>query len=236
MGRYKCQINVWRNRGVTGERDIPAKLAPSRRTKFRKLPPIKHHEVEEPDQSVLTVISADPTLKSFKPIHSESVTSKGNTSSPVSPALGKPGHQVSPAGRPVLKMTPDQEKLSVRLEDITSSSMESDTTFSSDNDEEDCCSSSSSLPSPEIFRTESYIAMVTLTDQLAHHPYKKNSTLLDVSHAESIHMYHPPNLSTIIDGSSILPEKKGEINPLLGPEAETELKTTSLKPDMKRKF
>lgn len=35
-------------------------------------------------------------------------------------------------------------------------------------------------------------------DLLDLHRHIKNSTLLDVSHAESIHMHHPPNLSTIL--------------------------------------
>lgn len=57
----------------------------------------------------------------------------------------------------------EQENLAVTPESITFSSNESDTTFSSDDDdEEDSYSSSSSLPSPEIFRKESYGVCVFL--------------------------------------------------------------------------
>lgn len=239
MGRYKCQVNMKRDRGVTGKQDTPVKPAPSRRNKFRKLPPIKQPEAipEEPDQNVPTVRSAPPALMSSKTIGSESalksssVTSKGNTSSPAAPAL------VSPAAHPTTQTTlnpkaltpgttPAQET-SARPESVTSSSMESDVTFSSDDDEDD--SSSSSLPSPEIFRGEIYVE-TEMENYPGHHPYMKNSTLLDVSHAEGIHMCHPPNLSTIIDVSSILYEKKAEINPILRPEVETKLKAMSLKP------
>uniref|UniRef100_UPI0037E74814 uncharacterized protein n=1 Tax=Semicossyphus pulcher TaxID=241346 RepID=UPI0037E74814 len=118
--------------------------------------------------------------------------------------------------------------------------MESGTTFSSDDDddEEDCfssaSSSSSSLPSPEIFRKDSYVEALTFPMKealLGLHLHIKNSTLLDVSHAESIHMHHSPNLSTIIDASSILAEKKSEINLPRGPEAETKQHTDSFKSD-----
>lgn len=51
----------------------------------------------------------------------------------------------------------DEQNLAVAQTSVTSSGMESDTTFSSDDDddEEECYSSCcSSLPSPEIFRRE----------------------------------------------------------------------------------
>lgn len=97
---------------------------------------------------------------------------RGKAASPAAPANTKVnGYQGSPAGNPTIKVAPDAEafkggeirvneeeqNLAVTPESITSSSMESDETLSS---EEDCYSSasmdSSSLPSPEIFRRESY--------------------------------------------------------------------------------
>lgn len=68
---------------------------------------------------------------------------------------------------------------------------------------------SNSFPSPEVFREEHYEDQFTfcLEDELTdlHFPIK-NSTLLEQSRAENILTYHPPNLSTIIDASTILAE------------------------------
>ncbi|XP_055004399.1 uncharacterized protein LOC110155914 isoform X2 [Boleophthalmus pectinirostris] len=109
-----------------------------------------------------------------------------------------------------------------------------DTSYSS-GDQPMLVDSSSTLPSPEIFRDEkhnllqycsysTYMAEPTvrvtspgdadditwesrtfpmdLTDSLM----PKNSTLLDLSQAETIHTHSPPNLSTIMDAPTILAE------------------------------
>ncbi|XP_073335338.1 uncharacterized protein [Pagrus major] len=118
----------------------------------------------------------------------------------------------------------------------TSSSMESDTDFSSDDDDDDeedssASSASSSLSSPEIFRNENYVEKLTFPfeeEALGLHRHIKNSTLLDLSRAESIHMHRPPNLSIIADASTILAENDCEIK---GPEAETKTHTDSFKSD-----
>ncbi|CAJ1063450.1 uncharacterized protein LOC117813238 isoform X3 [Xyrichtys novacula] len=254
MGPHKCRAKLDRERGFSGNKDTPVKPALDRRDKFRKLLPTRHHETiqEEPELDeikVPTVRPTDPVLKNRKSVYSKSVshssspalTSKGNTFPSATPATPKSGRIVSPAGHPMIQMTPNPmalksaakpaQKRSSATPESVQSSMESNTTFSSDDDddEEDCysseASSSSSLPSPEIFRRDSS------EDSPGHRSRIKNSTLLDVSHAETIHMYHPPNLSTIIDASSILYEKKCENNQPLGPEAETKQKRVTFEPE-----
>ncbi|XP_054482426.1 uncharacterized protein LOC129113962 [Anoplopoma fimbria] len=159
-------------------------------------------------------------------------------------------HPESPAGHLTFNLTPEPEafkgcempvmaaNLTVTLGSITSSSSVSDTTFTSDDDdddddddEEDCyssASSSSSLPSPEISRRDSYVETLTpfKEELLGLHLHVKNSTLLEASHAESINMHHSPNLSNILDASTIFAEKTFEIE---GPETETKIHTDSLK-------
>lgn len=114
---------------------------------------------------------------------------RGKAASPAAPANAKVnGYQGSPAGNPTIKVAPDAEafkggeilvneeeqNLAVTPESITSSSMESDETLSS---EEDCYSSasmdSSSLPSPEIFRRESYGVCVCVSILVFPHPEYK---------------------------------------------------------------
>ncbi|MEQ2301069.1 hypothetical protein AMECASPLE_032239 [Ameca splendens] len=56
------------------------------------------------------------------------------------------------------------------------------------------------------------MSLLNEDELLGLHIHVKNSTLLEDSHAENIHMHHPPNLSTIIDASTILAEKKCEIS------------------------
>lgn len=115
---------------------------------------------------------------------------------------------------------------SVTSGSTASLSLESDVNFSSDEDEDTCsCASaaSNSLPSPEIFRKETsgvwnvcvssttvpayFVIFISLIEEALILPFKeelpaiyldnKNSTLLDASHAVSIHMHPAPNLSTI---------------------------------------
>ncbi|KAM8741681.1 uncharacterized protein AB9X84_018991 isoform 2-T3 [Acanthopagrus schlegelii] len=223
-------------------------------TERRRHLPRKHYDTlsvvpEVEEISVLTVRSTNPVL----PVHCKSVphlsspafteNPRGKAVSPSAPANKKCGRRVSPAGRQAVQMTPDAEAFKggerhvnedKQNSELTSSSMESDTAFSSDDEEEEdssASSASSSLSSPEIFRKETYVETLTFPfeeEALDLHLHIKNSTLLDLSNAESIHMHHPPNLSTIIDASTILAEKDCEIK---GPEAETKTPTDSFKPD-----
>ncbi|GLD46662.1 uncharacterized protein AKAME5_000099600 [Lates japonicus] len=185
--------------------------------------------------------------------------------SPAAPAVKQYGFRMSPAWHPTVQMTPDPEafksgevlvkekkqKLAVSPEGITFSSMETNTTFDFNHDDEEDCysasSSSSSLPSPEIFRKENYAKTLTSSikeELLGLHLHIKNSTLLDASHAETIHMHHSPNLSTIIasscvmrikplfaGASTILAERTCEISNHRGPEAETKIQTDFFKSD-----
>ncbi|CAI5642968.1 uncharacterized protein LOC102081985 isoform X1 [Oreochromis niloticus] len=232
MDRYKRQIRLRCDRGLPIKRDTPVKPALTRRDKHRKLLFRKHYEAfpEEPEREVTN----DSTVKPKSPVSANTVHPK-STFSLSTPALTETtGHK---ATLPAVQVTvveahegdemsgkEDEQSLAVTPESFTLSSMETDTTFSSgDTEDEDFLTSATSnnLPSPEIFRREnqdvSECILETFNfsigeDLLGLHHHIKNSTLLDVSHAESIHMHHPPNLSTILDASTILAEKTCEIS------------------------
>ncbi|XP_035864749.1 uncharacterized protein LOC116056114 isoform X2 [Sander lucioperca] len=281
MGRHKYRVRLSRDSRLTlPKRDTPVKPALSRRNKYRRQLPMYYEAIpEEPVVEEMTVPTVNPTPTAltypfhtqtcFTPVHCKSVlclsspafteNPRDKAVSPATPANRKSGYRVSPAGHPIIQMTPEPDAIKggempvkeqhlMTVESITSYSMESDTTFSSDDDdddddddeeeeeEEDCHSASttsSSLPSPEIFRRESYVEHLTSLpineELLGLHLHRKNSTLLDVSHAESIHTYHPPDLSNIIDTSMILAEKNCAINQNRGPEAVTKIHTDSEK-------
>ncbi|XP_074467488.1 uncharacterized protein LOC141753066 isoform X2 [Sebastes fasciatus] len=255
MGRHKSNRPNKRDTPVKralSRRDKCRRLLPNKH--YEAFP----EEPEVKEMNFPTVKPAHPVLTSIKPADCKYVLrlrSPAFTENPrdkvvsrAAPANKKSGHRVSPAGHQTIHTTPEPEafkggempvkeekqNLTVTLGSISSSSMESDTTFSSDDDddgdEEDSSASETSinLPSPEIFRRESYVETLTFpfTEELGLHLHIKNSTLLDVSHAESINMFHPPNVSNILDVSTILAEKSCEIK---GPEAETKIHTDSFK-------
>ncbi|KAK7925638.1 hypothetical protein WMY93_007948 [Mugilogobius chulae] len=106
--------------------------------------------------------------------------------------------------------------------DSDSSSTQSlviDTSYTSE-EQRSPVDTSSSLPSPEVFREEQYgcTAKKGDRDRVEHGTFRldeeltdlllpiKNSTLLDLSHAETILMHQPPNLSTIMDAPTVLAE------------------------------
>ncbi|XP_042355715.1 uncharacterized protein LOC121952906 isoform X2 [Plectropomus leopardus] len=261
MGPRKYRVS--RDTGLLNKEDTPVKPALSRRGKYRRLLPTKHYEAfsEEPEVDETNVLSVKPTnivLKSIKPAHFKSVShlsnpaSSENKSKAVLSAMQadkKSGHQLSPPSHPTTQMTPkpeafkggkmpdkgQEQNLTLTLESISSSSMESDTTFSlgGDGDEEDCdfvSTTSSSLPSPEIYRRESSETFSRKEELLDLHVHIKNSTLLDVSHAQTIDMHNPPNLSNIINTSTIPPEKNCDIKRTnRGAEAGTKIHTDSSK-------
>lgn len=73
------------------------------------------------------------------------------------PANKESGHHLSPAIRPIVKTTSDTDCAPEETSgSITSSSMESDTTFSEEEDNLEDSKDDSSLPSPELFREERY--------------------------------------------------------------------------------
>lgn len=95
-------------------------------------------------------------------------------------------------------------------EEVSPLSLVIDTSYTS---ESSVLDSSNSPPSPEVFREERYVEQFTFyldnepTD--LHFPIK-NSTLLEWSQAENILTYPPPNLSTILDASTILAENSNQ--------------------------
>ncbi|KAG7215891.1 hypothetical protein INR49_002527 [Caranx melampygus] len=108
--------------------------------------------------------------------HSTTVAHSGNprhTAIPASPpSQPNPGYRVSPARLPSVQTTPDPRKeeernLTVTPECTTSSDTEEDTTFSSDVHDSECyssaSSSSSSLSSPEIFRRDNCVQILTFS-------------------------------------------------------------------------
>ncbi|XP_034746697.1 uncharacterized protein LOC117955977 isoform X2 [Etheostoma cragini] len=261
MDRRKYRVLRRKSRlTLPNKGDTPVKPALSRQNQYRRLLPIKQYEAlpEEPEVEEMNVPTVNPTPTAlayplhtqtyFTPVHCKSVLcmrSPAFTENPsdkavlpAMPANGKSGYRAKPDAIRGGEIPVSEQNMT--LESITSSSMESDTTFSSDDDDDDdegCHSTSttsSSLPSPEIFRRESYVEKLTSfpikEELLGLQSHIKNSTLLDVSHAESIHMYHPPDLSNIIDASVVLAGKNCVINQHRGPEAVTKTHTDSEKP------
>ncbi|XP_071316905.1 uncharacterized protein [Trachinotus anak] len=259
MGRNMRRVS--RDSGFTKRRGTPTKPALSRRYKHRRLLPSKHYETlpEQPEVEetiVPTVKPASPELAqtSIKPVHCKSALHFSGPAYPENPRhtsiLAATPATVSPAWHPTVQMIPDPEAfkggempvkdeeqdLAVTPESITSSSIETDTTFNFDDDDEEDRSfaSSSSLLSPEILRTENYVETLTFPikeELLDLHLHIKNSTLLDVSHAETIHMHHTPDLSTIMGASTVLAEKNCDISNRRGPEAEISIQTDSFRPN-----
>ncbi|XP_034746696.1 uncharacterized protein LOC117955977 isoform X1 [Etheostoma cragini] len=258
MDRRKYRVLRRKSRlTLPNKGDTPVKPALSRQNQYRRLLPIKQYEAlpEEPEVEEMNVPTVNPTPTAlayplhtqtyFTPVHCKSVLcmrSPAFTENPsdkavlpAMPANGKSGYRAKPDAIRGGEIPVSEQNMT--LESITSSSMESDTTFSSDDDDDDdegCHSTSttsSSLPSPEIFRRESYVEKLTSfpikEELLGLQSHIKNSTLLDVSHAESIHMYHPPDLSNIIDASVVLAGKNCVINQHRGPEAVTKTHTDS---------
>uniref|UniRef100_A0AAV2J5R4 Uncharacterized protein n=1 Tax=Knipowitschia caucasica TaxID=637954 RepID=A0AAV2J5R4_KNICA len=80
-----------------------------------------------------------------------------------------------------------------------------DTSYSSE--EQRSLVDTSTLPSPEVFREERYadLCPFSLDDDLVL-PIK-NSTLMETSRSEAIHLYHHPELSSITDSPTVLEEK-----------------------------
>nr|XP_019941310.1 PREDICTED: uncharacterized protein LOC109628586 [Paralichthys olivaceus] len=228
------------------DRGLPDTPAMSRRYKHRRLLTNRHHEAfpEEAEEQETSIkpVQCKSVFYSSRPACTGNV--KHKVVSPVIPDDKKP----APTWNTTINMTPDPEafrrggvkeeerNLAVTPGSITSSSIGTDATFNFDEDDEEDCyssssSSSSSLPSPEIFRRENYVETLTFPmkeETLDLHLHIKNSTLLDVSHAQNIHMHDTPNISTIIDASTTHAKRNREIQ---GPEPETKIPTDSFKSD-----
>ncbi|XP_034462530.1 uncharacterized protein LOC117774312 [Hippoglossus hippoglossus] len=234
MGRKKREVSHM-------GRGLPDTPAMSRRYKPRRLLTNRLHEAfpeEAEEQEVIDhpVKPSNPVRTSTKHVQCKSVF---YSSRPTYTGNMTPDPEAVKRGGSVVKE--EEQNLAVTPEGVTSSSSGTDATFSFDEDDEEDCyssasSSSSSLPSPEIFRRENYVETLTFPmkeETLDLHLDIKNSTLLDVSHAQNIHMHDLPNISTISDASTAHVQTNREIR---GPEAATQIQTDSFKSEtLKRK-
>ncbi|KAL6098308.1 uncharacterized protein ACO6RY_17466 [Pungitius sinensis] len=232
MGPHQYRGN--RGGGVHRQRDTPVKVPLRRRVMSRRLLHKQRYETlsEEPEVEETDV----PEVVSIKPVPCRSTREKLKDEALRAPQTS--AQPDSPAGPP---MTPDPEasepghmtplNLTETLGSITSSATESDPAVSCEEEEEEeeeeeasSVTPSSSLPSPELLRGGGCVETMTSFKQelLGLHLHPKNSTLLDVSQAESIRTHHSPNLSNIIE-TSIQAERIFGINKNRGPEAETQI-------------
>ncbi|XP_062262587.1 uncharacterized protein LOC133969893 [Platichthys flesus] len=223
------------------DRGLPDTPAMRRRYRPRRLLTNRHHEAfpeEAEEQEVVDhpVKPSDPVRTSIKPVQCKSVI---NSSRPTYTGNMTPDPEPVKRGGSVVK--DEEQNLEATPESVTSSSSGTDATFSFDDDDEEDCdssasSSSSSLPSPEIFRRENYVDALTSPmkeETLDLHLDVKNSTLLDVSHAQNIHMHDLPNISTISNASTTRVQMNREIR---RPEAATQIQIDSFKSEtFKRK-
>ncbi|CAG5871212.1 unnamed protein product [Menidia menidia] len=261
MDRCKLRIRPRRGNGFPYKRDTPVKVARWRREKNNRLRPCRHYDPlpEEPEVDETDDPHAKPEgplcdgERAIYPLQSEvdgPVPSASvshlrapaeNPKSQASLFAVAANTDVSWAGSPAVQVQPILQALKGghTPESGTSCSTEQDSTFCSEEEEEedsDCFSVTSttlsSVPSPEIFRTETVQTPTFQNKESGSlHLHDKNSTLLDVSHAQSIQMYQLPNLSAIIDASTIPTEKKNAISHFREPESEGKIKNNSFNSD-----
>ncbi|XP_041863541.1 uncharacterized protein LOC121653868 isoform X2 [Melanotaenia boesemani] len=205
MDRNKLRVRRRRDAGFTYKRDTPVKPAQRRRVGYRILLPRKRYY----------------TLP-------EEPEEENRNESSVKPASLECDFKDSDSPQ-----------------SVTSCNMEPDTTLSSEEEDVDYYSSNcfscgsatlSSIPSPEIFRKENEKSTDLFgKEQLSLYLHNKNSTLLDVSHAKSIQMQQPPNLSAIIDTPTIPIKKICVTSHHQKPEYVGEIQTDSFKSDLQSK-
>ncbi|KAI9527269.1 hypothetical protein NQZ68_032140 [Dissostichus eleginoides] len=253
MGRVR------RDSGIPNRPDTPVRnrrekhnrLLPNKKYEaFAEEPGVEemHVPTVKPTKPVFTHIKTVQNKSGLRLSKPPSTENSSNKTHAV-PASRRSSYRVSASGHQTIQTTPrieaakggdmlvndEEQNMTVTSESVMSSSMESDTPFICNDDEEEDCysfaSSFSSLPSPEIFRREIYMETSTfpIKEELGPHLNIKNSTLLNVSHAETIHMHQPLNLSSIIDVSEFVDEKNCEINQHGRPEAETRKHVDSFK-------
>ncbi|XP_041863540.1 uncharacterized protein LOC121653868 isoform X1 [Melanotaenia boesemani] len=258
MDRNKLRVRRRRDAGFTYKRDTPVKPAQRRRVGYRILLPRKRYYTlpEEPEEENRNESSVKPaSLECVKPVSNcKSASLLSNcafTENPInqtaSHATEESSHQkMSHAGYPTTHTPVFQDfKDSDSPQSVTSCNMEPDTTLSSEEEDVDYYSSNcfscgsatlSSIPSPEIFRKENEKSTDLFgKEQLSLYLHNKNSTLLDVSHAKSIQMQQPPNLSAIIDTPTIPIKKICVTSHHQKPEYVGEIQTDSFKSDLQSK-
>ncbi|XP_077963137.1 uncharacterized protein LOC120822733 isoform X2 [Gasterosteus aculeatus] len=229
-----------RGGGGHGQRDTPLKAPLGTRVRSRRLVHQQRYEtlpeepeMEEMDLPEVASIKLVPSRSIRQKLEGEALRAPQTSAQPDSPA----GLQRTPEASEPGHMTPPNP--TVTLGSITSSGTESDPTVSCDEEEEEeeeelSVTPSSSLPSPELLRAGGCEAMRSFKEELLGlHLHVKNSTLLDVSHAESIRMHHSPNLSHILGTSTIQAEKNGEINKSREPDAESNIHADPFKSEWK---
>ncbi|XP_024862515.1 uncharacterized protein LOC108238054 [Kryptolebias marmoratus] len=260
MNRHKRRVTLRSDSKFPHKRDTPVKAAPRRREKFKRLVSSKHNcptLLEEPEGDEMNDVTVKPGSQvrvSAVPVHRRSVSRLSrpaiseqptNQAAPsVTPAYKKPGHQkvqqtayLTHEVTPILKAFEDDDTPG----SVISCSTELDSTLNSEEDDDEdadnhslsSSTSLSSLPSPEIFRKESSVETTFPKKELlsVNLPIK-NSTLLESSHAENIHMHHPPDLSNIIGDATTIPaEKNCEISHQKNLEKRSIIQPNSLKPE-----
>ncbi|XP_013881637.1 uncharacterized protein LOC106530545 isoform X2 [Austrofundulus limnaeus] len=259
MNRRALRVTL-RDSRLPQKRDSVKTTLPLRRREKVKRHVFKKHKcpplLEEPEgDNEISVKPVGQVRVSAVPVHCRSALrlsspaiaekTRSQTTPSVTPADKKLGHQtlsqtacLTNEVTPVLKAFEDDDT----PDSVKSCSMEPDSTLNSEEsdneDDDDRCSSSSttlsSLPSPEIFRKESVettnysnkneLRSVNLTI--------KNSTLLESSQAENIHLHHPPDISIIIDAAMNLAKKNGEISHQEIPENRSKIQTNSIESEL----
>ncbi|RVE64125.1 hypothetical protein OJAV_G00143190 [Oryzias javanicus] len=214
MDRYRRQVRLRRDSGFSKNRDTPLKPTRRRRDRKRRLLPNKQFDtlVEESEDGGTSLSAgrrAGAVLANTVPLHHNSVSRFKLQKKTATPVCHQNLTQTSIANikaSPVLKSfgTGDTP------ESVTSCSMDTNSTFNSEENGD--------------METQSFL---NREEMLAINCHLKNSTLLDVSHAKSIHAYHPPNMSTILDASTHVAEKNSEIS------YRTETLTENKSPGMK---
>ncbi|XP_068188071.1 uncharacterized protein [Antennarius striatus] len=207
-----------RGSGPPRKRDTPVKSGTTRRDKYKRFV-VNPRLGALPEEPEVMSVKTSPLVMSSEPVPDSEAFLPA-------PLAAHPAVQMPPNTEDD-DVTEEEQNSSSTPESNTSSRMELETTFISDDDddEESSDSAESTLPSPEIFRKDHY----ENTEELRRlHLHIKNSTLLDVSHAESIRMYHPPNLSSIINAST---DEDCKRCPHEEPEPLTKIHTDSFKSD-----
>ncbi|XP_014847819.1 PREDICTED: uncharacterized protein LOC106920964 [Poecilia mexicana] len=243
MEQLKRQVKVRRDSGIPYKGETPVRLATRRRERYKRLLTSKCYDplperIEEEEIN-------EPKVKPVSPASASAPFTKNRRSQPascVSSVVKASGHQnLSGKASPTVtvQLIPEVQRCGGTPESGTTCVMEAESTLNSeeedddddddydsdddDYDEADASTTISNSSSPEIFRKERSVDIMTFPcrdELLGFHLQVKNSTLLEDSHAENIHSHHPPNLSTIIDASLSLAEEKCEISYHKTPEDE----------------
>nr|XP_015816938.2 uncharacterized protein LOC107386828 isoform X1 [Nothobranchius furzeri] len=231
MPPSKRRVKLRSDTEIPVKRNTPLKVAPRQRYVSKPVVFIRRCDtlLEEPevvDGNQPAVKTVNPVKVSAAPLHCKRVP---GISTPASYDGTRTSTPVTPANKqPYLNMEEMIMLEAFKSEETPGSvtSYSTEPTFNSDDDDEDddddtpysSSSTLSSLPSPEIFRKES--SAFPNEDELLglHFLHVKNSTLLDVSHAENVHTHHPSNISAILDASTSLAAKNHEISQPRRPE------------------